>query len=169
MKPKARILIVEDEEFMATHIKRTLLRAGYDVSSVVESGERAVQAVSEDLPDVVLMDITLADEMDGIDPAGYTILLSHAPDIVFHLDPYEVDLVLSGHTHGGQVNLPLFGTVIKRTKLKRKQCSGLFKYNGSSVHITQGLGASPKAMIRFLCTPEMAVLTLRKKVKDWEN
>jgi CheY-like chemotaxis protein len=67
MKPEVRILIVEDEEFMATHIKRMLLRAGYGVSSVVASGERAVQAVAEDLPDVVLMDITLTDEMDGIE------------------------------------------------------------------------------------------------------
>ncbi|MBU1627246.1 hypothetical protein KKB18_07750, partial [bacterium] len=53
--------------------------------------------------------------------------------------------------------------IIKRTKLSRKQTSGLFRYNGTNVNVTQGLGASPKAMVRFLCSPEVALLTLKKK------
>jgi len=107
--------------------------------------------------------------IDGVDPDGFTILISHAPDIVFHLEPYKVDLVLSGHTHGGQIKLPFWGTVIKRTKLKRKQSSGFFKYNGTNVHVTQGLGASPKAMVRFLCSPEVAILTLKKTKETSEQ
>jgi uncharacterized protein len=101
--------------------------------------------------------------MDNVDKKGFTVLISHAPDIVFHLAPFKVDLVLSGHTHGGQIKLPFIGTIIKRTKLTRKQASGLFKYKGTYVHVTQGLGSSPKAMIRFLCSPEMAILTLKRK------
>jgi len=105
---------------------------------------------------------SLSAALDGISN-DYTILLSHAPDVVFHLEPYKVDLVLSGHTHGGQIKLPFLGSVIKRTKLSRNQSSGLFRYNGTNVHTTQGLGASPKAMVRFLCSPEAAILTLRNK------
>ena len=103
--------------------------------------------------------------MDGLDPSRFTVLLSHAPDIVFHIDPFKIDLVLSGHTHGGQVRLPYWGTVIKRTKLSRKQSTGLFRYNGTNVHITQGVGASPKAMVRFLCSPEIAILNLKSREK----
>jgi PAS domain S-box-containing protein len=65
----ARILIVEDESIVALDIKTRLLNLGYTVLDIASSGERAVQKAVETGPDLVLMDIKLKGEMDGIEAA----------------------------------------------------------------------------------------------------
>lgn len=65
----ARILIVEDDKLSAAYLRKMLQAAGYQVTAVA-SGELAVQAVAADPPEVVLMDIMLAGEMDGIAAAA---------------------------------------------------------------------------------------------------
>ncbi|MFC1829343.1 HD domain-containing phosphohydrolase [Thermodesulfobacteriota bacterium] len=63
---KKRILVVEDDKITAKLISKSLQELGYSVSSVVPSGEEAIQKVEEDAPDLVLMDIVLEGDMDGI-------------------------------------------------------------------------------------------------------
>ena len=63
---KARILVVEDEVIVARDLQRTLTRLGYDVPAIAASGEEAVERVAATQPDLVLMDIHLSGEMDGI-------------------------------------------------------------------------------------------------------
>ena len=63
---KKRILVVEDERLIAEDIKRTLNRLGYDVTDTVSTGKKALLSIEEDKPDLVLMDIVLAGEMNGI-------------------------------------------------------------------------------------------------------
>ena len=65
----ARILIVEDEAIVAADIKGTLKGLGYDVSAIAFSGEEALRKTEELHPDVVLMDIVLRGQMDGIEAA----------------------------------------------------------------------------------------------------
>ncbi len=65
----ARILVVEDNYFVALTIENTLLDAGYEVMAVVDSGEAALERVAEARPDLVLMDIRLAGKLDGIETA----------------------------------------------------------------------------------------------------
>src|SRR4030042_6322703 len=63
---KRRILVVEDERLVAKHIENMVCGLGYDVAAVEASGEDAVRTALEKLPDLVLMDIMLRGEMDGI-------------------------------------------------------------------------------------------------------
>jgi adenylate cyclase len=63
---KVKIMIVEDESIIAIDIKITLQRLGYTVVSVVSSGEKAIENVEHSNPDIILMDISLSGEMDGI-------------------------------------------------------------------------------------------------------
>ncbi|MBN1301060.1 MAG: response regulator [Melioribacteraceae bacterium] len=63
------ILLVEDEALTAMYLKMVLSKAGYKVFSVVATGEDALNAIVHTTPDLVLMDISLAGEMDGIDTA----------------------------------------------------------------------------------------------------
>jgi len=70
MDEKAKILIVEDEQIIALEIRRKLESMGYDVSAIVSSGEEAVRMAEELHPDLVLMDIILQGEMDGVEAAG---------------------------------------------------------------------------------------------------
>ena len=67
---KKKILIVEDEILVAEDIRQTILELGYNVSSVVSSGEQAVEEANIHKPDLVLMDIFLSGEMDGIEAAN---------------------------------------------------------------------------------------------------
>ncbi|MBF0497935.1 MAG: PAS domain S-box protein [Deltaproteobacteria bacterium] len=73
MIPKAyrpKIMIVEDEFFFSSSLKIIVERLGYIVCSVVDSGEEAVERAETERPDLILMDILLAGQMDGIDAAG---------------------------------------------------------------------------------------------------
>jgi two-component system cell cycle sensor histidine kinase/response regulator CckA len=67
--PRPQILVVEDEAITALDIKSRLERAGYAVSSIVSSGEEAITTTSAMRPDLVLMDIRLSGNMDGIEAA----------------------------------------------------------------------------------------------------
>ena len=62
-----RVLVVEDESLVALDIRRTLVRIGYDVVGAVATGEDAIRATAELAPDVVLMDIHLRGEIDGVE------------------------------------------------------------------------------------------------------
>lgn len=70
MKNTVRILIVEDDALIGTDLRRTLCKLGYEVMPVISSGENAVQHAIEKQPDLLLMDINLSGEMDGIEAAA---------------------------------------------------------------------------------------------------
>ena len=79
---KKRIMLVEDEAVTAMDLKSNLIQLGYEVPAVVSSGEDAIRVAAEVLPDLVLMDITLAGPMNGIEAAD-EIRKTHAIPIVF--------------------------------------------------------------------------------------
>ncbi len=69
-KANIRIMIVEDEQIVAKHIKNHLAKGGYNLFEIVTTGEEAVERATETQPDLILMDIRLAGEMDGIQAAA---------------------------------------------------------------------------------------------------
>jgi len=91
MKP-ARILIVEDDAILATHLEETVSRFGYQVTGLAATGKDAVRFALEQTPDVVLMDIRLRDEMNGLQAASEIHQQTDIP-IVF-LTAYTDDLLL---------------------------------------------------------------------------
>lgn len=68
--PKAKILVVEDEYLVGTALKITLIRLGYEVTSIVSTGKEAIEKAEKEKPDLILMDIVLEGEMDGIEAAN---------------------------------------------------------------------------------------------------
>ncbi|HZT96713.1 MAG TPA: metallophosphoesterase [Chloroflexota bacterium] len=88
------------------------------------------------------------------------ILVSHKPDTV-RLAPEGVfDLALSGHTHGGQIALPLLNPLMLRRTARTRFDRGLYRINGIPTFVTRGLGMVGRHA-RFLSRPEVAVLRLR--------
>jgi len=84
------------------------------------------------------------------------ILLTHSPDI--YLDVKEdVDLILAGHVHGGQVKFPIIGSVICPSKYGTKFCGGDYKETKNRMIVTTGLGTSI-LNVRFLNPPEIIVI-----------
>ncbi len=88
------------------------------------------------------------------------ILLSHNPDYVMKLTDPRVKLVLSGHTHGGQIQLPGIGPLITNSKYGRRLASGLIHLPSFELFVTRGIGTVVVPM-RYHCPPEIALLTLR--------
>jgi uncharacterized protein len=73
------------------------------------------------------------------------------------------DLLLAGHTHGGQLCLPWYGTLVTNCGLERQRARGLHRHpvGGQAwLHVSAGLGTSPWAPVRFACRPEASLLTL---------
>ena len=66
---EAKVLVVEDDGIIGRHIQKSLERLGYEVVGVFLSGEEAVEKVVALTPDLVLMDISLAGEIDGVQAA----------------------------------------------------------------------------------------------------
>ncbi len=66
---KARLMIVEDEAIIAMEMESQLLSLGYEVTSIVDTGEKAIRKAEEDKPDIIMMDIRINGEMDGIETA----------------------------------------------------------------------------------------------------
>ena len=94
-----------------------------------------------------------------VPPGDCTVLLCHEPDYGDEVAAYPVDLQLSGHSHGGQINLPLVGPPVLPW-LGRKYPAGLYRVADLQIYTNRGIGliAPP---VRFNCPPEVTVLTLR--------
>ena len=79
---KAQVLIVEDEYIISSDLQLRLTKLGFDVVSIVTSGEEAIRIVAEVLPDIILMDIVLTGDINGIE-AAKTIYKEHNIPIIF--------------------------------------------------------------------------------------
>ena len=73
------------------------------------------------------------------------------------------DLILAGHTHGGQLGIPGVGAIVTNCDLPRQQAKGLSDWRGVPLHVSAGLGASPYSNVRFATPPEATLLTLRAR------
>ncbi|WP_433499213.1 metallophosphoesterase [Sphaerimonospora sp. CA-214678] len=76
----------------------------------------------------------------------------------FAEDGYQ--LLLAGHTHGGQLCIPFYGALVTNCGIDRDRVKGLSRHDGAWLHVSAGLGTSPYAPIRFSCPPEATLLTL---------
>lgn len=88
---------------------------------------------------------------------GFHLLLAHHPDAVHHLRGARFNLVLSGHTHGGQIVLPWFGP--PKTHTLGRYANGLRHWDGMAQFVGRGLGAT-YLPVRWRCPPEVDVLEL---------
>jgi uncharacterized protein len=94
------------------------------------------------------------------------VLHSPEPSVLDRFSGDGFDLLLAGHTHGGQVRLPGKGALVTNCGIPRNMASGLHRYPGDGnpgepwLHVSAGLGTSPYAPMRFCCRPEATLLTL---------
>ncbi len=108
-------------------------------------------------------DKILIPETLGPVPAGIPrLVLAHNPDTAEHYPQAHIDLMLSGHTHGGQVRFPLVGAPILPSKFGKKYSQGWVQGPGYPVYVTRGLGVTD-IPVRFGAPPEITVLRLRAR------
>jgi predicted MPP superfamily phosphohydrolase len=87
------------------------------------------------------------------------ILLSHNPDYVEEIHDGRVGLVLSGHTHGGQVDLPIIGPPVVPSLYGQKYAHGLVRGPVTQIFVTRGVGTITPP-VRLFCKPEIVLATL---------
>jgi predicted MPP superfamily phosphohydrolase len=100
-------------------------------------------------------DLALA--MQGVTDDAPALLLTHNPDLLPEV-PERIRLTLAGHTHGGQVRIPLLGRPIVPSRHGEQYAAGLVIDEGRRMFVTTGLGMSILP-VRFLVPPEIALLT----------
>jgi predicted MPP superfamily phosphohydrolase len=103
----------------------------------------------------------LAESLSEIPNGEATVLLVHEPDFADSARSFPVDLQLSGHSHGGQIRVPLIGAPYL-PPLAHKYPSGLLQLGGLSLYTTRGIGTT-FLPLRLNCPPEVTLLTLRSK------
>ncbi|MCY7341128.1 MAG: metallophosphoesterase [Pseudonocardia sp.] len=135
----------------ATHARHT-----------VEIGGATVAAAGVDDPHLGL---DRYDRIGGSRPEGPVLRLglTHSPEPRvldgFAADGY--DLVMAGHTHGGQLRLPGVGALVTNCGIDRSRARGASRWGTHTwLHVSAGLGTSPYAPVRFACPPEATLLTL---------
>jgi predicted MPP superfamily phosphohydrolase len=89
-----------------------------------------------------------------------TLLLAHSPDIVRNLGARRFDVVLAGHTHGGQINLPIFNGAWLKAGFSSRYVHGLYRVNGSTLYVNRGIGMTTFP-VRVACRPEVTYFTFR--------
>jgi predicted MPP superfamily phosphohydrolase len=158
---------VQGVELPVEDLRAALTGAGWvdlnNARGTVKAGGRLVELVGVDDPHVERDEYHLV--RGPVTPSADVALgLTHSPESRV-LDAMASDgfgLLLAGHTHGGQVCVPLVGALVTNCDLPRSMARGLHRWPGSAawLHVSAGVGTHPTAPIRFACRPEASVLTL---------
>jgi predicted MPP superfamily phosphohydrolase len=148
----------------ADEMQRALEREGIEVlrnahTRVDLRGDAMLLAGIDDLG-VRAADLDRA--LRGADPRRARLLLSHNPGIIWRAAARDVDLVLSGHTHGGQVNVPLVGAP-SMYGYPKEYVRGLARLGATQIYVNRGLG-TVIVPVRVGSRPEVTLLTLERDV-----
>jgi len=100
--------------------------------------------------------------LQGLPHDRFNVLLYHTPDLIEDVDGLGISLYLCGHTHGGQVALPLYGALITFSRHGKKYESGTYRVGDTMLYVNRGLGLErrPAPQVRFLARPEIAVFDI---------
>ena len=124
-------------------------------------GDRTIEVAGVDDHHLKRHRISVADA--PVDPTlPVHLALIHAPEPTV-LAPFAAagfDLLLCGHTHGGQLRLPGYGAIVTNCGIDRARARGLSRFADAWLHVSPGLGTSPYAPVRFACPPEATLLEL---------
>jgi len=101
---------------------------------------------------------------EGIPEDDPVVLLSHSPDVLPRAAALGVDLVLAGHTHGGQVCIPGVGAPHAPLRISSKYVAGPNRIGRTRIYVSRGVGMTCLP-IRFGCPPEIGLLTLQSVVR----
>lgn len=130
--------------------------------AVLKAGGRSVELVGVDDPHVERDDYAAVAGPATSSPDLF-LGVTHTPAswILDSMVSDGVNMVLAGHTHGGQVCMPFVGALATNCDLPRSMAKGLHRLGAAAyLHVSAGLGTHPTAPVRFACRPEATLLTL---------
>jgi len=105
----------------------------------------------------------LASVFAQVPPDVVRVLLYHSPELIPFASKLGVDLYLCGHTHGGQVRLPVYGAVLTSSELGKQYDMGYYRLRDTHLYVSRGIGmeglGAPR--VRFLCPPEITLVSIQ--------
>jgi uncharacterized protein len=129
--------------------------------TAIERGRDFIWLCGVDDPGTSVPDLTRA---IPVHPRAPVILMAHEPDYADSVRRHPrfslIDLMLSGHSHGGQVRLPLIGPLVL-PPMGRKYVTGLYRFGGMQLYVNRGIG-TVSLPFRFDCPPEITEFTLQR-------
>jgi len=146
-------------ELLVRGLRRNGVRVLLNQSTEIRRNGQSIWVAGVDDPVTRREDVSEA--LCSIPPGAFTILLSHTPDVLKDLTCSGQNLVLSGHTHGGQVVLPILGPILNHSTLRPGFVSGIMRQKDSLLVVSNGLGVNRFFPFRFRCRPEAHTLRLR--------
>ncbi|KXY17921.1 metallophosphoesterase [Bacillus sp. FSL K6-0067] len=111
------------------------------------------------LDDILLGKPKIKETLQRARKNTYNIVLVHEPDIAPQIANYPVNLQLSGHSHGGQVQIPFFGAIITPA-LAKNYVEGFYTIQDLALYVNRGLGRT-RVPFRFMSKPEITIFTLQ--------
>ena len=123
-----------------------LVLVGLDCSHDTERDAERLAAVSAQAP-----------------PDAFRVLLYHSPELIRVAPRFGIDLYLCGHTHGGQVRLPIYGALLTSSELGKQFDMGYYQVEDTHLYVSRGIGmeglGAPR--VRFLCPPEITLFSIQ--------
>ena len=160
------ILGNHDQYYDHNLIRRRLRRLGLDV---LGNGWRLIEVRGEPL--VVVGHegpwFRPGPDLKGCPEGVFRLCLSHTPDNIRWARRNGIDLMLSGHNHGGQIRFPLIGSLFVPSRYSRRYDCGTFHEPPTLLHVSRGLGEEHP--VRFNCRPEVTLLVLRPAERHPDN
>ena len=133
-----------------------------DIHCKIKVNDQSINIIGISCSHNPMKDILKLDQIPT-KPDEFNLLLYHSPDLLLEIkEEHNIDLMMSGHTHGGQVRLPFFGAIFTGSLYGRIFQAGLYNYLSTTLYISRGIGfegmGAPR--VRFLCKPEITEWTI---------
>jgi predicted MPP superfamily phosphohydrolase len=152
-------------ELPTEDLREVLVAGGWadlnNARAILKAGGRSIELAGVDDPHIGRDEYATGPASGAVD---LRLGLTHSPEpaVLDAMARDGFDLLLAGHTHGGQVRVPGVGALVTNCGLDRRMARGLHRWPQSPawLHVSAGLGTHPTAPIRFACRPEASLLTL---------
>lgn len=136
-----------------------------NASTTLKIGNQAIELVG--IEDISMEQENIEQAFSKVNANNYTILLAHSPYVIIKYPELRTDLIISGHTHGGQIRFPFFGAVVAPGEgLFPVYDKGLFEWGrGQKIYIDSGLGTS-HIPVRFLNQSQISFIQINGTRKN---
>ncbi len=156
------ILGNHDSSGMVSNLEELGVRMLLNEAVAIGSGPEAFWLIGVDDPfDYGCHDLERA--LGSVPPSSFKVLLAHSPEIYEPAEKAGIDLYLTGHTHAGQIRIPIIGALRQNASCPREYAGGQWRHRKMQGYTSAGLGCS-SLPVRFGCPPEIALIELKSDV-----
>jgi predicted MPP superfamily phosphohydrolase len=155
------ILGNHDESEIAVELEKMGVRMLINESLAITRDGSSLWMIGVDDPHCYGCD-DLEGALEGVPEDGFKILLAHTPELYENASTRGIRLYVCGHTHAGQIRLPLIGEVFRNADCPRAYAQGEWQHRAMLGHTSAGVGCSVLP-VRYNCAPEIPVIELARK------